>query len=169
MEISSNQRKASAPPALNIRNNNSGIPTNKKSHADTVRTHINDDIYQERVNRLAAKTDKLINSHRKAQQVNSGNTPKGSPIFNHRSVSLGSMGSNSNGNSNGMGSGSNPSSREKTPSIVEIPPSPVIKKPLDNFGFNAEPLTVSSDNGKSNLFLKIKLVNYVLEAHTVKY
>merc|ERR1711923_99232 len=71
MEISSNQRKASAPPALNIKNNNSGIPKNKKSHADKVRTHINDDLYQKRVKNLAAKTDKLINSHKKAV-VNSG-------------------------------------------------------------------------------------------------
>ena len=151
MDIS-NQRKGSAPPSLNTRNNASGI---NKSHADTVRNHIcNDNIYQERVNRSTAKIDNLIKSHKKAQQVNNGNG--GSPVINNRSISLGNMGSNTNVaaaataacGTNGFGSGSNSSSRERTPSIDVVPPSPVIKRQQDHqFGFNAEPLTVSSDNG----------------------
>ena len=72
----SNQRKGSAPPVmsgLNSGNNVSGIPTrdptSAKSPADIVKNVISDKMYQERVNRLTAKTDKLINSHKKAQQV----------------------------------------------------------------------------------------------------
>merc|ERR1711963_654532 len=105
-------------------------------------------MYQERVNRLTAKTDKLINSHKKAQQANNGNSATASPVFNHRSISLGNMGINGVAtNSNGYNSSSG-SSREKTPSIVEIPPSPVIKG-QDGFGFNTPlngDLTLPSSN-----------------------
>jgi hypothetical protein len=75
MDSISNVRKGSAPPALNTRANGNvispgGIPSNSaKSHADTVRTHISDNIYQDRVNSLTAKTNKLINRHKTAQQV----------------------------------------------------------------------------------------------------
>ena len=75
MDGISNVRKGSAPPVLNTRTNGnnvstSGIPTSSaKSHADTVRTHIGDNIYQDRVNSLTAKTNKLINRHKTAQQV----------------------------------------------------------------------------------------------------
>ena len=76
MDGISNVRKGSAPPVLNTRTNGnisaSGIPSNSaKSHADTVRTHISDNIYQDRVNSLTAKTNKLINRHKTAQQVKS--------------------------------------------------------------------------------------------------
>ena len=85
------------------------------------------------------------------QQVNNGNSASASPVINHRSISLGSMGGNANNpvNNNGYSSSSSGSSREKTPSIVEIPPSPVIKS-SDGFGFSAkyQPLNIMSDNGK---------------------
>ena len=61
------------------------------------------------------------------------------------------MGGNANNpvNNNGYSSSSSGSSREKTPSIVEIPPSPVIKN-SDGFGFSAkyQPLNIMTDNGK---------------------
>ena len=87
------------------------------------------------------------------QQVNNGNSASASPITNHRSISLGSMGGNANNpvNNNGYSSSSSGSSREKTPSIVEIPPSPVTKNlSSDGFGFSAkyQPLNIMSDNGK---------------------
>ena len=85
------------------------------------------------------------------QQVNNGNSASASPVINHRSISLGNMGGNANNpvNNNGYSSSSSGSSREKTPSIVEIPPSPVIKS-SDGFGFSAkyQPLNIMSDNGK---------------------
>ena len=85
------------------------------------------------------------------QQVNNGNSASASPVINHRSISLGSMGGNANNpvNNNGYSSSSSGSSREKTPSIVEIPPSPVIKN-SDGFGFSAkyQPLNIMTDNGK---------------------
>ena len=83
------------------------------------------------------------------QQVNNGNSASASPVINHRSISLGSMGGNVN--NNGYSSSSSGSSREKTPSIVEIPPSPVTKSlSSDGFGFSAkyQPLNIMSDNGK---------------------
>ena len=76
MDGISNVRKGSAPPVLNTRTNGNNvnpsvIPSNSaKSHADTVRTHISDNIsHQDRVNSLTAKTNKLINRHKTAQQV----------------------------------------------------------------------------------------------------
>ena len=64
MDGISNVRKGSAPPVLNTRTNGnvstSGIPSNSaKSHADTVRTHISDNMYQDRVNSLTAKTNRF--------------------------------------------------------------------------------------------------------------
>ena len=68
MDGISNVRKGSAPPVLNTRTNNgNNVNPSSKSHADTVRTHISDNMYQDRVNSLTAKTNKLINRHKTAQ------------------------------------------------------------------------------------------------------
>ena len=83
--------------------------------------------FLERKKAMIAKTNQLINGHRNAQA-------------NGRSISLGSSSKKS-------------SSKEMSPSIVEIPPSPVMKlRPgSDNFSCGGG----SDDNSKLNLHLDI--------------
>lgn len=87
--------------------------------------------FLERKKAMIAKTNQLIDGHRNAQA-------------NGRSISLGSSTSNLLKKS---------SSKEMSPSIVEIPPSPVMKlRPgSDNFSCGGG----SDDNSKLNLHLDI--------------
>ena len=83
--------------------------------------------FLERKKAMIAKTNQLINGHRNAQA-------------NGRSISLGSSSSNLLKKS---------SSKEMSPSIVEIPPSPVMKLRPGSDNFSCD------DNSKLNLHLDI--------------
>ena len=88
--------------------------------------------FLERKKDLIAKTNQLINGHRNAQA-------------NGRSISLGSSSLLKKS-----------SSKEMSPSIVEIPPSPVMK--LLPGSDNVSCVGGSDDNSKLNFFLVKKLV-----------
>ena len=139
-------RKASAPPSFNIPVTRARIGACTSpvfARANSARAAIdNATKYQERVKKLSDKTDKLINAHRNAQQVN-GNGSTGSTQGVNSGVNSGvNPGINSGSRSISLGS-----MAQNTPSIVQIPPSPVIKKHQD-FNAVSEPLTVTCENGK---------------------
>ncbi len=116
-------RKASAPPVLNVSPSQQPSKTVKNQENNgpskafvqppsgaSTRSSENMARYQERVKSLSAKADKLISAHHKAQIVNGSKTG--------RSISLGTAPFNNGYVTN----------KERTPTIVEIPPSPVVKR-----------------------------------------
>lgn len=116
----SKYRKASAPPSVTIpivqQQHRPKSPY--RSHEDTVRSHLPSRVnleakkaeFNERVKELNAKTSQLITAHKNAQAANAQQG---------RSISLGQA---------PLPSPSNGFFKEKTPTIVEIPPSPNVLK-----------------------------------------
>lgn len=120
------RRKSSAPPVVTtipIIQNGTSSASKPRSHEDTIRSHLasgsrpwlNDakrPDFTERVNASIAKTESLINAHKR----------KDHPT---RSVSLGN--NISKHNSNGL------FKKESSPTIIETPPTPLQKKPFSDF------------------------------------
>ena len=133
-------RKASAPPAINIpivHQNGSENPTASNA-ANTVKSHLNASkpagqggpgqgsmrhaSLNDRLKEMNAKATQLISAHKNALP-GGGGSGSGSPKCG-RSISLGSA-ATPRVTSSGF-------CREKSPTIVEIPPSPVKKENPDN-------------------------------------
>ena len=123
---STERRKSSAPPIVTtipIIQNGASSASKPRSHEDTIRSHLASSSrpwlkdakrpdFTERVNASIAKTESLINAHKRKDQPT-------------RSVSLGN--NISKHNSNGL------FKKESSPTIIETPPTPLQKKPFSDF------------------------------------